>query len=67
MKLYDRDYLDCILTEEEEINYKKAIEIESKNETKIGTFSIGTSMWNIYPKAIRHSLALFPNNYLDPL
>lgn len=61
MKLYQRDF--CILTPDEQEEWKaiKKKEIVSKS----GDFEVRKSSFLDYPKAVRHYLSLFPNNYLD--
>ena len=58
--LYERDY--AILTNEE-IQEKERIDLEGGH-----VFGHGIGRRNFfhkYPKAIRHNLSLFPNNYMD--
>lgn len=62
MKIYERDY--TILTEEEKRDW------ESVKQREIIYFngkpsSIRHNLFREYPKAARHFLSLFPNNYLD--
>lgn len=61
MKLYDRDY--TTLTAEEEAEFRSVKEMEVIQ--KIGTSKIKESLFHKYPKAARHYISLFPNNYLD--
>jgi len=63
MRLYQRDF--CILTPDEQEEWKaiKKKEIVSKS----GNFELRKSSFLDYPKAVRHYLSLFPNNYLDIL
>ncbi len=62
MKIYERDYSK--LTEQEIKDWEelKLKEIVNKNDTKL---RIRKSLFRQYPKAVRHYLSLFPNNYLD--
>lgn len=61
MRLYERDYT-TLLPEEEtqwlELKQKEIIQ-------KIGTLEIRKSRFWEYPKAARHFIHLFPNNFLD--
>lgn len=61
MKLYDRDY--TILTAEEEAEFRLLKEQEVVEQ--IGTFKLERPLFHKYPKAARHYISLFPNNYLD--
>lgn len=62
MKIYDRDYTILTETEEEEWESVKQREIIYYN----GKQSLARkSLFREYPKAARHYLSLFPNNYLD--
>jgi len=59
--LYERDY--NILTPYEK---KEWSSIKKKKIVgKFGRFSIQKNLFRDYPKAVRHYLSLFPNNYLD--
>jgi hypothetical protein len=61
MRLFDRDY--SVLTPDEEFNWRSLQEQE--RVSKIGEIEIRRSLFRDYPKAARHFLSLFPNNYLD--
>lgn len=63
MKLYQRDF--CILTPDEQEEWKAIKKKEIVR--KIGDFEVRKSSFLDYPKAVRHYLSLFPNNYLDIL
>lgn len=56
----DRDYSELL---EEEQKEKEKLEKEQK-ETP-GIFK--PQIYHLYPKAVRHYLSLFPNNFLDPM
>ena len=58
--LYARDYL--ILTQDE-IEQRKSIDKQGRNVQ--GAPFGRKNMFHKYPKAIRHHMSLFPNNYLD--
>lgn len=60
MKLQNRDYLKG-LTPEEKLAYEKILEEEKLNCPKFAR----KNLFHKYPKAARHCLNLFPNNYLD--
>jgi len=62
MKIYERDY--TVLTEEEFAEWET---IKQKEIVCIGgkQTKIRKSLFRQYPKAVRHYLSLFPNNYLD--
>lgn len=60
MYLYERDYFTLKPTEKAEWELLKQKEIDRKSG-----FSIRKSSFIDYPKAVRHYLGLFPNNYLD--
>jgi len=61
MRIYGRDYTK--LTEEEIIEWQI---LEKQEVDKYsGKFAIKKSMYRNYPKAVRHYLSLFSNNYLD--
>lgn len=62
MKLYDRDYTK--LTADEETIWK--LQCEKEVVVKFGTseFRQSHSLFD-YPKAVRHFISFFPNNYLD--
>lgn len=61
MGIYKRDYSK--LTDEEKKKWKetKAMEIVEKGSG----FTVKRNLFRKYPKAVRHYLSLFPNNYLD--
>lgn len=62
MKIYERDF--SILTKEELEEWgtiKEKEKIYLGNKEKIGR----KNLYRQYPKAVRHYLSLFPNNYLD--
>ena len=59
--LYKRDYLTLTPDEEAKWELLKQKEIDRK----IGRFTTGKSLFSDYPKAVRHHISLFPNNYLD--
>lgn len=60
MKLYkNQDY--TVLSEEDEILYKEIYDSETKGQL----FGARENRFREYPKAARHFLHLFPNNYLD--
>ena len=61
MNLYDRDF--STLTKEEETEWRSLQQQETVGT--IGRFKIVQSRFRQYPKAVRHYLSLFPNNYLD--
>lgn len=61
MRTYERDY--TVLTGAEQDEYKRILEKEKTG--KLGDLDIRTNMFRDYPKAARHFLSLFPNNYLD--
>lgn len=61
MNLYDRDY--TILTPDEEAEFRLLKEQEVVNQN--GNLNITKSLFRKYPKAARHYISLFPNNYLD--
>ncbi|MEH1940918.1 MAG: Shedu anti-phage system protein SduA domain-containing protein [Nostoc sp.] len=63
MKLYDRDYR--ILTSDEEAEFRLLKEQEVVKE--VGSIKIRESLFHKYPKAVRHYISLFPNNYMDIL
>lgn len=58
--LYDRDY--SVLTKEE-IAEKERIDAEGGNV--VGARFGRRNFFHKYPKAVRHYMTLFPNNYLD--
>lgn len=61
MKLYDADYTK--LSSEDEAKYRSLQQTELVG--KFGQFEIRRSRFREYPKAVRHFIHLFPNNYLD--
>ncbi len=61
MYLYKRDYNTLTPDEVEEWNSLK----QKENVGKTGRFSPQKFSFLDYPKAVRHYLSLFPNNYLD--
>lgn len=65
MKLYKgQDYR--FLSESDQLEYEKVKESEKKYPLAPGILNeIGTSKFHEYPKAARHNIHLFPNNYLD--
>ncbi|EKY24913.1 hypothetical protein HMPREF0369_00320 [Anaerostipes hadrus ATCC 29173 = JCM 17467] len=60
MRLQERDYLEG-LTEKEQEKYREILEEEKRRAGGFGR----VYMFREYPKAVRHCLSLFPNNYLD--
>lgn len=60
MGIYERDYK--VLRVEERIEYQRILEEEEKGMPR----GIRKNLYHLYPKAVKHSLTLFPNNYLDP-
>ncbi|MDF5709890.1 MAG: DUF4263 domain-containing protein [Nostoc sp. S4] len=60
MKLYDRDY--TILTSDEEAEFRLLKEQEIINEV---SNKFRKPLFHKYPKAVRHYMSLFPNNYMD--
>lgn len=58
--LYDRDY--TVLTESE-INEKNRIDAEGGHV--VGAKFGRRNFFHLYPKAVRHNMRLFPNNYMD--
>ncbi|WP_392482924.1 hypothetical protein [Nostoc sp. C110] len=63
MKLYDRDY--TILTSDEEAKFRSLKEQEVVGE--VGILKVREPLFHKYPKAVRHYISLFPNNYMDIL
>ncbi|WP_025723557.1 hypothetical protein [Paenibacillus polymyxa] len=61
MKIYERDY--TYLTDEELKLWDEKKEAEKVG--KLGGKWIRKSLFREYPKAARHFMSLFPNNYLD--
>ena len=60
MRIYNRDYTK--LTEDEVNEWEVLRQKEVKSSGKL---NFRKSMFRKYPKAVRHYLSLFPNNYLD--
>lgn len=58
--LFERDY--SVLTEDE-IKEKKKIDSEGGNV--VGAKFGRKNFFHKYPKAVRHNMSLFPNNYMD--
>ena len=63
MRLYSRDYRELLDEEFEEWMRLRKEEIVSEENG----VTIRTPKFHEYPKAARHYLSLFPNNYLDPV
>jgi len=61
MKLYKRDYTELTADEEAEWQLLRQKEVVHK----WGTAQVRQSLFRDYPKAVRHFVHLFPNNYLD--
>ncbi len=62
MGIYERDYRK--LKTEEELEF---FEIKKQEEIgTTGTITIRKNLYDLYPKAAKHYMTLFPNNYLDP-
>lgn len=61
MKAYERDY--TVLTSAERSEYDQILEKEKVS--KLGELDIRVNLFREYPKAARHFMSLFPNNYLD--
>jgi hypothetical protein len=61
MRLYDRDY--TTLTEREQAEWESVRRKEVVG--RVGTLSVRRSLFREYPKAARHFMHMFPNNYLD--
>ncbi|WP_437972747.1 Shedu anti-phage system protein SduA domain-containing protein [Sorangium sp. So ce295] len=61
MKLHDKDYSQLT---QEEIAQWEALR-KSEIVGKLGKLTVTESRFHDYPKAVRHFLSLFPNNYLD--
>jgi hypothetical protein len=64
MKIYERDYTVLTELEKEEwegIKQKETIFINGKQS------KLRRNLFREYPKAVRHFLSIFPNNYLDIL
>lgn len=61
MKVFDRNY--SVLTPDEEFDYARMLEAEKVD--KRGNLGNKVNLFRKYPKAARHFLSLFPNNYLD--
>lgn len=62
MKLFKRNY--HYLTDHEKSIYD---ELKEKEIIHNGKFKVRKSLFHSYPKAARHFISLFPNNYLDIL
>jgi len=62
MKLYERDYTQP-LTADEDAEWKSLRQKEDVGT--LGKFTVRKSRFRDYPKAARHFIQLFPNNYLD--
>lgn len=61
MGIYNRDY--TVLTNEELMEWEK---VKLQENCSIGgKLKIRKNLFRQYPKAVRHYLSLFPNNYLD--
>jgi hypothetical protein len=60
MKLYERDY--TTITLEERTEWQR---LENAGARQVGRFKVTTHNPRTFPKAVRHFLSLFPNNYLD--
>ncbi|AND41483.1 Shedu anti-phage system protein SduA domain-containing protein [Cytobacillus oceanisediminis] len=65
MKIYDRDYREITVEEKEQWEKVKKEEVWGKDLA--GNILIKVNKWSEYPKAVRHWLSLFPNNFLDPM
>lgn len=61
MSLYNADYTKLSLEDEAEWKTLQQAELVSK----VGELEIRRSQFRNYPKAVRHFIHLFPNNYLD--
>ena len=61
MKLYNRDYTELTESEIEKLLSLRQEEVVGK----LGNLEIRRCKFHEYPKAARHFLTLFPNNYLD--
>jgi len=61
MSIYERDYTVLTSEETELWEYIKREEVVNN----IGGFEIRKNLFREYPKAARHYMSLFPNNYLD--
>ena len=61
MNLYQRDYRKLNKKEEEDWHSLKAKECVGK----LGRIPVTKSLFREYPKAARHYISIFPNNYLD--
>lgn len=58
--LFNRDYSVLTTKEEEERN-----RIDSEDGNVAGALLGRRNLFHKYPKAVRHSMSLFPNNYMD--
>jgi hypothetical protein len=65
MGIYDRDY--NLITDEERELWENVKKDEIWGRYSDGTILIKVNKWSEYPKAVRHWLSLFPNNFLDPI
>lgn len=63
MNLYDRDY--TILTPEEKTEFQLVKDMEKIDDNGNLKFKFRKPLFHKYPKAARHNLSLFPNNYMD--
>ncbi len=61
MNLYTRDYTSLSKEEHSDWDDCKRLEKGNLNNWRIKNF------YREYPRAVRHYLSLFPNNYLDPV
>jgi hypothetical protein len=62
MRLFERDF--TVLTDNEKAEWEKR-KLEEVGG-KIGNLPVRKPLFYQYPKAARHYMSLFPNNYLDP-
>jgi Domain of unknown function (DUF4263) len=62
MRLFERDF--TVLTDNEKSEWEKR-KLEEVGG-KIGNLPVRKPLFYQYPKAARHYMSLFPNNYLDP-
>lgn len=60
MGLFERDYTK--LTDEEILKKEK---VDAKSSHVFGTKFGRRNLFHEYPKAVRHNMSLFPNNYMD--
>lgn len=61
MRIYNRDYTKLT---EDEVNEWEVLRQKEVVKSS-GKLNFRKSMFRKYPKAVRHYLSLFPNNYLD--